>query len=38
MASLVERKFKSGIVCYIQYWEGGRQKRERAHEPYQIAQ
>lgn len=38
MASLVERKFKSGSVWYIQYWEGGKQKRERAHESKRIAE
>jgi hypothetical protein len=27
MAGLIERKFKSGSVYYIQYWEGGKQKR-----------
>jgi hypothetical protein len=38
MASLVERKFKSGSVFYIQYWEGGKSKRIRAHESEQIAE
>jgi hypothetical protein len=36
MASRVERKFKSGSVYYIQYWEGGKQKRIRAHESKRI--
>src|SRR5579871_2566585 len=38
MASLIERKFKSGSVWYIQYWEGRKQKRERAHESKRIAE
>jgi hypothetical protein len=37
VASLVKRKFKSGSVFYIQYWEGGRQKRQRAHKSERIA-
>ncbi|HVX86416.1 MAG TPA: site-specific integrase [Phycisphaerae bacterium] len=37
MASLIQRKFDSGIVYYIQYWEGGKQLRKRAHESKQIA-
>jgi integrase len=38
MASLIKRQFKSGSVWYIQYWEGGKQKRIRAHESERIAE
>jgi hypothetical protein len=34
MASLIERKFKSGYVYAIQYWEGGKQKRQRVVRPH----
>jgi uncharacterized NAD-dependent epimerase/dehydratase family protein len=36
MAALIKRKFKSGVVFYIQYWEGRKQKRIRAHASERI--
>jgi hypothetical protein len=37
MASLVKRQFHSGPVYYIQYYLGGKQRRVRAAESFQIA-
>jgi len=37
MASLVKRQFQGGTVWYIQFYRGGKQKRVKASDTYQIA-
>jgi len=37
MASLIKRRFQGGTVWYIQFYRGGKQKRIKASDNYQIA-